>query len=179
MGPARHTVCINGRFWRAGFSGRESGLLSPAGAPHGRWHHNGQNALYLSQTPEGCQVALRVYVRPDDPPRAIFPFAVTNARVADLRQPDTRRVWGVSLNDIHAFWADLHADGQQSPTWTLSDRLRAAGIDGLLTPSRSRPDLTHLTVFRWNDDSGPRIVRDGKPSPFDPHYALGKQAGTR
>ena len=179
METARHTVRVDGRFWRAGFLGREDGLLAPAGAPQGRWHHKGQNALYLSQTPEGCQVALRVYVHPNDPPRAIFPFAVTNAHVADLRQTKARDEWDVSLNDIHAFWAKLHAKDEVSPTWALSDRLRATGIDGLLTPSRSRPDLTHLTLFRWNENSGPQIARDGTPQPFDPHYTLGKQAETR
>ena len=179
METARHVVRVDGRFWRAGFLGRENDLLAPAGAPQGRWHHKGQKALYLSQTPEGCQVALRVYVNPRDPPRAIFPFVVTNAQVADLRQPETRKAWNTSLNDIHAFWAGLHAKDEASPTWRLGDQLRAKGLDGLLTPSRSRPDLTHLTLFRWNGSDGAQITQDGAPAPFDPHYTLGKHSQTR
>ncbi|WP_461405302.1 RES family NAD+ phosphorylase [Falsiruegeria mediterranea] len=167
---ARHIARIEGRFWRAGFLGQEHDLLSPARAPQGRWHHSGQKALYLSQTPEGCQVALRVYVQPQDPPRAIFPFAVENATVADLRSHQARELWSVSLDDIHAFWAELHAKGEVSPTWHLGDRLRAQGLDGLLTPSRSRPDLTHLSLFRWNAADGPKIRRDGPSQAFDPHY---------
>ena len=172
--PPAHIVPVNGRFWRAGFTGREDQLLAPASAPNGRWHHGGQRALYLSGTAEGCQVALRVYVRPDDPERTIHPFHVQATRIADLRNPVTRDLLQVTLTDIHAFWADLLAEGSLSPTWTLADRLRDSGLDGLLTPSRSRPDLTHLTLFRWNCPEGPTVEGAGAPQPFNPHYPLGK-----
>lgn len=172
MLDARHITRIFGRYWRAGFIGNEASLLAPAGAPRGRWHHKGQQALYLSGSPEGCQVALRVYVDPQDPPRGIFPFLVHNAAIVDLRRPDTREILETSLEEIHAFWADLHAKGQPSPTWALSDRLRDESLDGLLTPSRSRPDLTHLTLFSWNDGRV-RVTQAGSHLPFDPNYGLG------
>jgi RES domain-containing protein len=161
-----------GRYWRAGFLDRAAQLLNPAGAPHGRWHHHGQKALYLSGSPEGCQVALRVYVEKTDPPRGIFPFQISGARIVDLRDATTRAALGVPLPDIHAFWADIAAQGKVSPTWDLSDHLRDLGLDGLLSPSRSRPDLTHLTLFNWNAGNGPQVIPDGKPEPFDPDFAL-------
>jgi RES domain-containing protein len=170
MLPPRHITRASGRYWRAGFLGQEAQLLAPAGAPQGRWHHSRQRALYLSGSPEGCQVALRVYVKPHDPPRGIFPFEVAEARVADLRDAGTRAALGATLEDIHAFWADLQAAGKPSPTWRLSDLLRGLGLDGLLSPSRSRPDLTHLTLFGWNGSSGARIRRAGPPQDFDPDY---------
>lgn len=52
----------------------------------GRWHKNGQSALYLSGSPEGCRVALKVYLNPNDPPRGIFPLDVTNAKITDYGQ---------------------------------------------------------------------------------------------
>ena len=132
----------------------------------GRWHKNGQSALYLSGSPEGCRVALKVYLNPNDPPRGIFPLDVTNAKIADLRSSGSRRAFSASLQDIHAFWADLAKAGQSSPTWDIGDQARNLGLDGLLTPSRSRPDLTHLTLFKWNEPQSAGIVQAGKPLLF-------------
>ena len=163
MTAESHLHSISGLFWRSSFVGREHHLLDPAGAPMGRWHHNGQTALYLSETPDGCRVATRIYHSPEDPPRFIYPFRVENALVVDLRAAQVRSAFDVSLKDIHVFWRDLHADGQSSPTWALGDQIRSIGATGLLTPSRSRPDLTHLTLFEWNSDHGPSIERSGNP----------------
>jgi len=146
--------------------GKEDQLLSPAQSPLGRWHTKGQRALYLSGSPEGCRIALKVYRQPNEPKRGIFPITVTNARVADLRLNETREAFEASLEDIHAFWADMAKAGQTSPTWELSDKARSAGLDGLLSPSRSRPALTHLTLFKWNDVKGAQIKRSGPPVPF-------------
>ena len=169
---------LTGRFWRAGFIAHEADLLTPARAPEGRWHHGGQQALYLSGSPEGCQVALKVYLRQDDGPRGIYPLDVSARRIADLRCPEARTSLGTSLDKIHAFWADLLDAGQHSPTWTLADRLRDMGADGLLTPSRSRPDLTHLTLFSWNEMHKAQVQRAGTPLPWpDPEGAPPSKTG--
>jgi len=141
-------------------------ILSPAASPIGRWHHDGQRALYLSGTREGCAVALRAYARPDDPPRSIVPIQVADARIIDLRDPATRNALHTSLSDIHTFWAKLHAAGSAPPTWDLADQVRAAGACGLLTPSRSRPELTHLTLFHWNITGHATLTPDGPAEPF-------------
>lgn len=161
-----HIKTVVGRFWRATFLGQEDKLLTPAQAPRGRWHHSKQNALYLSGTPDGCRIAVKAYLQPNDPPRGIFPVEVSDARVLDLRDPATRDACSTSLADMHAFWADLHAFGHPSPTWDVSDKARASGVDGLLTPSRSRPDLTHLTLFRWNESEAAQLSITGNPEPF-------------
>ncbi|WP_368074223.1 hypothetical protein [Curtobacterium sp. SGAir0471] len=35
-------------------------------------------------------------------------------------------------------------------SWLVRDRLVALGADGLIDPSRKRPGLWHLVLFRWN-----------------------------
>ncbi|WP_299926412.1 RES family NAD+ phosphorylase [uncultured Pelagimonas sp.] len=162
----RHTLPLSGRFWRSAFSGQEDTLLAPAQSPNGRWHQDGQKALYLSETPEGCRVALRVYVKDGDPARKIYPIQITHARLVDLRDPKVREAFDTRLSDLHVFWSDLMASGDPVPTWNLSDRLRKIGADGILTPSRSRPDLTHLTLFRWNIAGGPTVQQLGDPLTF-------------
>lgn len=164
--PNLPTERISGRFWRSVFIGHEEDLFAPAKSPRGRWHYDGQEALYLSGSPEGCRIALKVYLRPDEPERGIFPIEVVNAQIVDLRKPETRRALNITLRDMHVFWADLHRKGIHSPTWTISDTLRNKGIDGLLTPSRSRPDLTHLTLFSWNTSDAPLLTCAAPPVPF-------------
>jgi RES domain-containing protein len=162
---------LTGRFWRAGFLDQSEKLLCPAGAPFGRWHRQGQTALYLSDSPEGCQVALRIYVSPEDPPRGIFEFQVKDAKVVDLRCEHVRKEMGISMEAIHAPWT-AHVETGDSPTWVISDRLRDLKAQGVVSPSRSQPELAHLTLFTWNAADAPKVARVGNPLPFDPHYGL-------
>jgi hypothetical protein len=111
--------------------------LRPAAAPEGRFHHSGQAALYCSLTIEGTVVAMQRYLRGDDPPRCVVPLAIKAARLADQRGNPAASV----------VWQDLCAAGAASPTWAFSDQARAAGAQGLLDTSRSRPELTHLVLF--------------------------------
>jgi hypothetical protein len=122
----------------------------PVSSPEGRFHHGGQPALYASLTPQGTAVAIKRYMRPDDPPRVIYPLDLTLDRVADHRG-DLR---------LSAVWQDIRETGALSPTWVFSDVARAEGAQALLYSSRSRPDLAHLVLF----DIGPDTLRAvGKP----------------
>ncbi|MBP9183969.1 MAG: RES family NAD+ phosphorylase [Fuscovulum sp.] len=126
--------------------------MAPASAPEGRFHHSGQWALYASLTPEGCAVAIRRYLRPDDPPRVVVALRVTG-RMVDLR----------GRTEASVVWQDGWAAGTPSPTWAFSDAARAAGAQGLLYSSRSRPDLAHLAIF---DPAAVRRAADGAARAF-------------
>lgn len=149
MGPEPPLLHHAGPVWRAVFRGGDP--LTPATAAEGRFHHSGQFALYTSLTPEGCAVAIRRYLRPGDPLREIVPLSITADRLADLRgQPAASLVW-----------QDIRADGKPAPTWAFSDAARAVGAEGMLYSSRSRPELTHLVIFR------PGLLHSaGAPLPF-------------
>ena len=59
-------------------------------------------------------------------------------------------------------WQDLRESGP-SPTWAISDQLRAEGWQAMLYSSRSRPDLTHIVIF----DVGIERIRPAGPAePF-------------
>ena len=47
--------------------------------------------------------------------------------------------------------------GEEPSSWAVRESLEAAGAHGLIDPSRTAPGLWHLTLFRWNDDGGPRV----------------------
>ena len=129
-----------------------------AQSPEGRWHHSGQRALYLSGTPEGTKVAMRIYRRDDESTRAIFLLKITNARVINIRNAKAPELYGIDASEMHCRWQEHVRDGKPSPTWQISDAIRAAGFDGLLAPSRSAPDLTHLTLFRWNEPNAHSVT---------------------
>lgn len=123
-------IPFRARVWRLVLPDQEP--FAPVRAPEGRFHHSGQWAIYTSLTPEGCHVAIARYGT--DIPRRLVALDVDLAACADARgNPAASVVW------------------QDSPRpalpWTLSDTARAAGAQGLLYSSRSRPELTHLALF--------------------------------
>lgn len=111
--------------------------MAPVRSPTGRFHHSGQWALYTSLSAEGTAVAIKRYMRPDDPGRVIHPLDVIAQKVMDLR----------GRTEASVVWQDIVATGAPSPTWRFSDAARAHGAQAMLYSSRSRPELSHLVVF--------------------------------
>ena len=166
-----HVTQVTGSFFRMKFLAEAHDILGPARAPYGRSHQPGQKTLYLSGSPEGTVIASRVYMKPDDPPRAIFPLRVENARILDLRDTAATRHYGIDTRLRTLNWQDYRDRGAHSPTWTIGDRIRALGIDGMIYASRSDPENTHhLTLFRWNTPGAPSVRTDGPPTPWPEDY---------
>lgn len=118
----------------------QAGLCDPAAparAPEGRFHHGGQIAAYASLTAEGAGVAIRRYLG-DGVARVLIPMRLTAQRVADAR----------GLVSASVVWQDATAVAGVPPTWAISDAARSAGAQAMLYSSRSRPDLSHVVVFR-------------------------------
>lgn len=156
---------VSGVFFRVMFEGRGD----PLGAvvnPEGRFHHDGQPALYASETREGAVVATLSYARRGDPPRVIYPLMLAARRLIDLRDP--REAVHHELDPALASlrWQEDRASGRAPATWALSDAARAAGADGMLYASRKRPDLTHLVLFRWNQPGAASVSAPHAPLPI-------------
>ncbi|WP_170753367.1 RES family NAD+ phosphorylase [Ruegeria lacuscaerulensis] len=129
---------FSGPVWRILFRTHSDAPLAPARAPEGRFHYAGQTALYASLSAEGAEVAIRRYVSRDDPPRILQRARITEARLVDFRgQPEASIVW-----------QDIAKACGRSPTWKFSDKARALGADGMIYSSRSRPQLSHVVLFR-------------------------------
>lgn len=109
----------------------------PANAPEGRFHHSGQVAAYASLSPEGASVAIQRYLS-DGIERVLIPMRLTAKRVADVR----------GMPSASVVWQDLRDAGVSAPTWLFSDAARQLGADAMLYSSRSRPDLSHVVVFK-------------------------------
>ena len=84
-------------------------------------------------------------------------FDVQAERIVDLRDAEALAALGVDLADAMALWRPAVEAGEEPSSWAVRRRLGEAGAHGLIDPSRTAPGLWHLTLFRWNDDSGPRV----------------------
>ncbi len=157
---------LEGTFYRVIFARDMVHLLSGANAPEGRFHHDGQAALYLSASPEGAAVAIATYLRPDDPPRVMVLLAVTSARILDLRQPDNLGALGLSGHEPSAKWQEERAQGLPATSWRASDSVRKAGADGMIYASRKAPELWHLVLFNWNQPGHAQVAAKGAPADF-------------
>lgn len=123
---------FQGLVWRLILPGQDP--LAPAQATEGRFHHDGQWAVYTSLTPEGCHLAIARYRKAGGPPRELVQLRVQAPACADHRTDPAARI----------VWQDLP---RPAPTWSVSDAARDQGAQGLIYASRSRPELTHLVLF--------------------------------
>ena len=131
-----HLTGFDGPVWRLVQQPLLNTPLAPARAPEGRFHYDGQIAIYASLSPEGAEIAIKRYVT-DGIARVLVPAWLTAERVADVRDDPAASV----------IWQDVREQGLPAPTWAYSDTARAGGGQAMLYASRSRPDLSHLVVF--------------------------------
>ena len=167
MPPEAHLTCLDSIFYRMVFASESECVLSSARAPEGRSHHSGQRALYLSATAEGTVVAVRRYMKPNDPERVIVAVRVIGERIVDLRDTKATAFFGIDTTHRAAEWQSIRDTGAPSPTWAISDRVRELGLQGMLYASRSDPAKTHLTLFRWNESNGALVEVAGRPFLYD------------
>jgi len=138
------------------FANRSQQPCEPVSSPVGRFHHDGQTALYTSWTEEGAGVAIKRYIKPEDPDRIIVPLQINTARVYDLRSTE-------HSDRGSMVWQSYVEDGLAAPTWQYSDPAREAGAQGMLYASRSMPELTHLVMF---DVSAEVVQQAGDSKPW-------------
>lgn len=137
--------------------------LSPVRSTEGRFHHGCQPALYCSPSPEAAAHAIAAYRRPGDAPRLAYPLALTDARIADLRDAGTLAALGLKGHETAVPWLPERAAGHPATTWTASDAVRAAGLHGMIYTARSAPDRWHLVLFCWNRPGAAHLTPDGPP----------------
>ena len=139
-----------------------------ADRPPARFNRRGQDALYLSPDIESARVAIGQDVKADDPPRVVLTFEVQRCALLDLRNPEASDIYELARQP----WRKRLAAGGTPTSWRASDRLRKDGHVGLIDPSRRRPGLWHIALFRWNEPNAPGVLRrDGaQPVTVFPDY---------
>lgn len=130
--------------------------------PAARFNRKGQDALYLSRDEESARVAIGQYVTEDTRQRLLLTFSVSQCSLLDLRSDEARDICLLASQS----WLNALRRGEEPSSWIAADKIRSLGYDGLIDPSRRRPGLWHITLFRWNDENGPQVTRLGEPKPI-------------
>lgn len=148
---------VAGTFYRAiDPAFREHAIAGSRSA--GRYSRADQPTLYLSASPDGVQASMLAHRDSRASALETLEVQVEAKRIADLRDAASLAVLGIDVGDAAAPWQELAAAGGTPPSWGVRDRLIVAGADGLIDPSRQRPGLWHLVLFRWNEPGAPTVM---------------------
>lgn len=123
----------------------------------GRYSRPGEPTLYLSSSVDGVEAAMIAHKDARSSSLEIVKIDVEATGIVDLRDAAALELLGVNLTEAVAPWQNSAASGGIPTSWTVRDRLVAAGAQGLIDPSRKSPGLWHLVLFRWNDTGAPSV----------------------
>lgn len=148
--PLRGTFhrAIDPRFREFALSGSRSA---------GRYSQAEQPTLYLSSSVDGVEAAMIAHQGARAAAREIVEIDVEASGIVDLRDDAALGRIGIDLAEATAPWQDIAAAGGTPTSWTVRDRLLEIGANGLIDPSRKRPGLWHLVLFRWNEAGVPTV----------------------
>ena len=121
--------------------------MKAARAPEGRFHHDGQTALYASLSPQGAGVALDYYLRADDDPRTMTELHLQSDRIIDATDPEIAQLIGFEISDTIVRWQNDRKVNLIPKTWKVSDTLRGIDADGMIFRSNQRPNLQNIVFF--------------------------------
>lgn len=116
-------------------------------------------------------MAIDIYLKPDDPDRVMIPLLLTDARLADLRDPATCAALGIDPTWPSVPWAAERAAGDPATSWRASDAVRQSGADGMIYASRRAPERWHVVLFSWNTPGEAQLRQDGPATPWVPQGA--------
>ena len=137
--PAHRDVALAGS--------RSAGRYSPPGVP----------TLYLSASRAGVAAAMIAHTDARSPTLDVLEFHVLADRIVDLRAHEALRSIGIDPAAAAADWQETVAAGVSPPSWRIREALEQRGAHGLIDPSRRRPELWHLVLFRWNVADAPSV----------------------
>lgn len=123
----------------------------------GRYSRADEPTLYLSSSVEGVEAAMVAHRDARSAALEVVEVDVEASGIVDLRDAEALQAAGVDLADAVAPWAETAAAGGTPSSWTVRDRLLRLGANGLIDPSRKRPGLWHLVLFRWNEPGAPTV----------------------
>jgi RES domain-containing protein len=153
----------SGKAWRAHHPRWSWAPLSGEGAAlkGGRFNPVGVPALYLALSLEGMWVEMGHGFAHRLDPLTVCAYEADVESITDLRSEATREAAGVALTDMACPWALDRAEGRRPASWSLAQRLIAAGVAGILVPSfanHARPEMANLVLWRWGPEPPHKVT---------------------
>lgn len=126
----------------------------------GRFNPKGTRALYLSRAIETAWLEAQQGFAFKPQPKTLCAYEVDCDDIVDLTDAAMRAAHGVEVSDLACAWEDIAARGGTPPSWTVAERLRAAGMAGAIVPSFApgvAADATNVVLWRWSEAPPHRI----------------------
>jgi RES domain-containing protein len=121
----------------------------------GRFNPKGTAALYLALTIEGMFAEVSHGFAHRFPPLTVVTYDVDCSRLLDLTTEAGLIAAGTDLGALGCAWMLERAEGRMPPTWTLAQRLIAAGAAGVVVPSfavGATEGMRNLVLWRWGGE---------------------------
>ena len=147
---------VSGSFYRAVDPAHRAAALAGSRSA-GRYSTSDLPTLYLSASRDGVAAAMIAHTGARSPTLDVLTVEVTADRIVDLRAHEALRSLGIDPADASSEWQGIVAAGGSPPSWRVRETLERRGAHGLIDPSRRRPDLWHLVLFRWNRPGTPSV----------------------
>lgn len=147
---------VSGTFHRAVDAAHRAAALAGSRSA-GRYSPPDVPTLYLSSSRDGVAAALIAHTGARSPDLEVLSFHVDAGRIVDLRAHEALRSIGIDPAAAAAEWQETAAAGGSPPSWGVREALEHRGAHGLIDPSRTRPGLWHLVLFRWNRAGAPTV----------------------
>lgn len=138
----------------------------------GRFNPKGMEALYTARRLETAWLEAQQAFPFKAQPMTVCAYEVDCAGMIDLTGPAERSRVGIAEADLACAWEDMASRGATPPTWSLSQRLHAAGSSGVLVRSYAAgagPRDVNAVFWRWTDAPPHRVraVDDADRLPKD------------
>jgi RES domain-containing protein len=148
----------------------DSGLS--AATTGGRFNPVGIPALYTSLRFETAWLEAQQAFPFKAQPMTLCAYEVNCDDMADLVDPAALAAHGVTQTDLACAWKDLASRGIKPPSWTITERLVAAGMAGVIVPSFAKGAVAaDINVVFWDWAPGPphqvRVIDDDQRLPRD------------
>ena len=148
----------------------ESGV--GAATEGGRFNRVGMPALYTSLRFETAWLEAQQAFPFKAQPMTLCAYEVDCEDVLDLTDPTVCSAHGITWADIACPWKDLSTRGIRPPSWSISERLVAAGTAGVIVPSFARGAVSaDINAVFWNWATNPphqvRAIDDDRRLPRD------------
>jgi hypothetical protein len=160
--------CLSGQFWRAIAADWIDRVLDAPGPDSaGRYHRQGQSALYITPHADWATIAIGRYLLADGIARMVVPLELDGAMMFDQRDPAACVALGIDPAQSQVRWNDELSAGRNPPSWAASDAARASGAQGIIDGSRGIAGGWHACLFTWNVPGAPQVRVAGDPVPCD------------
>ena len=148
----------------------EAGL--GAASTGGRFNPVGLPALYTARRFETAWLEAQQAFPFKAQPMTLCAYAVDCEDVLDLTNAATLTAHGITAVDLACPWKDLSTRGINPPSWTIAERLIAAGTAGVIVPSHaSGATAADINVVFWDWTPDPprqvRVIDDEARLPRD------------